>query len=71
MNYKPLGELLNDEQLKKTCEILNSSNHPPLAPQTIDALKAYYRTIEPELLTKDVLPDYLAYAVAYQFSLRK
>jgi hypothetical protein len=65
-----LDEILTKEQLKKTLVIINQGGGHPLDIATIKALKAYYKTIEDDLLAKDIPPDYLAYQVAYQAQIK-
>ncbi len=70
MKTVPLIEILTEDQLQKTIEIINQAGGHPLSTNTIIALKAYYKTIEADLLAKDILPDYLAYSVAYQADIK-
>jgi len=61
-NKVPLGEILTDEQIRKTTEILNSLD---TLEKMVPALAEYFITIDDYLKAKKIIPEYLAYAVAY------
>jgi hypothetical protein len=57
-----LDEILSPEQIDEVLGILNSTE--AASPQQVHKLKGYLRQHKDELLAKEILPDYLAYAIA-------
>jgi hypothetical protein len=66
-----LEEILTKEQLKELRNLVEEKKKKkvnPLSPEYTMQLKELFRKYEKELLKKGVLPDYLAYAVAFRIS---
>ena len=57
-----LDQLLDQEQLDVVEDLINRIRAGSCQPET---LKNYLRTQEADLLAKEVLPDFLYYAVCY------
>jgi hypothetical protein len=57
-----LGDILTDEQCANTAAILNDFHNRLDA---VPKLKEYFNTLSDQLVKKEILPDYLAYVVAY------
>lgn len=57
-----LGELLTEEQWKEVSEIVDEYTGQP---DLVQKLKEYFGNIRPQLESKGVLPEYLAYALPY------
>lgn len=53
-----LGDILTYEQGAKVLALLKSNNN--------EGLKQYLDSIEEQLLSKGILPDYLYYAILYE-----
>jgi hypothetical protein len=58
-----LGEILNTKQLREVTRIMNSTGDPIAQ---VQRLRDYFGTFREDLEKKEILPEYLAYAVAYR-----
>jgi hypothetical protein len=58
-----LGEILNTNQLREVKRILNSTADTI---EQVQRLKDYFGTFREDLERQEILPEYLAYVVAYR-----
>jgi hypothetical protein len=64
-----LGEIFNKEQAKELKKILEEAKRKNLDPlELTDVFKQTFAKWRGDLLEKEILPDYLAYAFAYVLS---
>lgn len=71
MRQVALNEILTKEQIKELEKYIDSQRKKGLEPldtEFIKGLKMLFGQWEKDLLAKEVLPDYLAYAVAHLIS---
>lgn len=68
LTVNKLGEILNDEQLKKVAEVMSSTQG--LETKTL-RLRNYLKQFDRELEAKGVVSEYLAYAIVYTVDMRR
>jgi hypothetical protein len=65
----PISEIFNKEQAKELKKILEEAKRKNLDPlELTDVFKQTFAKWKGDLLEKEILPDYLAYAFAYVLS---
>lgn len=73
MRQVALGDILTKEQIEELRKYVNSQlkkGLKPLDTEFTNGLKVLFNQWKDDLLSKEVLPDYLAYVVAYMISRR-
>jgi hypothetical protein len=69
MKKVSVSEIFNKEQAKELKKILEEAKRKNLDPlELTDVLKQTFSKWEGDLLEREILPDYLAYAFAYALS---
>lgn len=71
MEEKELSEILNKEQLKELKKLINELEKKKIKPLDVEyvkSLRELFKKYESDLIAKKVLPDYLAYAIAFKIS---
>jgi hypothetical protein len=71
MEEKSLDQLFTKEQLKEVKKLIEENKKRKLKPYDSEytrRLRELFRKWDSQLMQKGVLPDYLAYAVAYKIS---
>jgi len=69
MKKVPISEIFNKEQAKELKNILEEAKRKNLDPlELTDVFKQTFAKWEKDLLEREILPDYLAYAFAYTLS---
>ena len=63
-----LGDILTDDQISELLGVVSAMRGDPTEPKNIMLLKQLFHLHEKSLLEKGVLPDYLAYVVAYKIA---